>query len=143
LHNRTDESAKPNATLIRNVEHSDIDGFGVVHFSRYAVFFETIVLILLEELGFGIQHIQEHQLELRIRELRIRYRSAARFGDPLRLTATLANTGIAHLDFDVNASLSSQTEAPRVIALGRLDAVVVEQKNGSPVVLAQVPRKAS
>jgi acyl-CoA thioester hydrolase len=120
-------------TLNRRVEHCDIDGYGVVHFSRYAAFCETAALEMLGSLGLGLSDLEVEGTELRVRQLRIRYRAAAKYGDELMLSAKLQYVGLAHILVLANVSRRETVGDPSVLADGELDLVFVGAVTGNPI----------
>jgi acyl-CoA thioester hydrolase len=131
------DAAAARSHVLRPVEHSDIDGYGVVHFARYAAFAETAALALLQQIGLGVQHLEERGIELRVRELALRYRCAATFADNLRLEAHISRFGIAHLE--VGVRIAREPPDPEMITFvdGKLDMVFIDSKTRRPI---PVPR---
>jgi acyl-CoA thioester hydrolase len=121
----------------RPVEHSDLDSYGVVHFARYAAFAETAALTLLQQIGLGVQRLDERGIELRVRELALKYRAAATFADNLALEARIGRIGIAHVDIGVRILRESEDPEPTTLVDGKLDMVFVDAKTGRPI---PVPR---
>jgi YbgC/YbaW family acyl-CoA thioester hydrolase len=120
----------------RPVEHSDIDGYGVVHFARYAAFAETAALALLEKIGLGIERLQESGIELRVRELSLKYRAAATFADTLLVEAHVDRIGIAHLHVGVRILREREDPEPTLVD-GKLDMALIDSKTRRPI---PVPR---
>ncbi|AKQ67322.1 4-hydroxybenzoyl-CoA thioesterase family active site protein [Myxococcus hansupus] len=114
------------------VEHVDTDASGVVHFSRYASLLETAALETLERRGTGLEVLEGQGLDLRVRELRIQYRAAARFQDWLRLEARLEHVGPASLKLGVSVYREGTASEPLLLAAGSLDMAVVNRESGEP-----------
>jgi acyl-CoA thioester hydrolase len=121
----------------RQVEHSDIDGYGVVHFARYAAFMETAALGLLQNIDLGIQRLQRSGVELRVRELSLKYRASAAFADNLVIEANIARIGIAHLRIGVRILRERGGQEMTALVAGELDVVFVCSETGRPI---PVPR---
>lgn len=129
------DPARGPTTLHRRVEHSDVDGYGVVHFSRYAAFMEAALLDDLETRGLGLERLGNHKLELRVRELNVRYLVAVRHRDWLLLEPRLAHVGAASLRVEVKISRAEGEDGPTVLAVGTLSLAFVSSESGRPVVL--------
>ncbi|WP_164002922.1 acyl-CoA thioesterase [Pyxidicoccus caerfyrddinensis] len=123
--------------LRHRVEHVDTDASGVVHFSRYASLLETAALEELERKGSGLGALEGQGLDLRVRELRISYRAAARFQDWLRLVASLEHVGPASLKLGVKVYREGQEPEPVLLASGSLDMAVVNRASGGPSCIPQ------
>lgn len=119
------------------VEHVDTDAAGVVHFSRYASLMETAALEELERRGTGLGVFEAQGLELRVRELRISYRGAARFRDGLLLVPSLENVGPASLKVVVKVYRDGSGPEPLLLASGSLDLAVVNRESGGPVCIPE------
>ena len=121
------------SALRRRVEHVDTDASGVVHFSRYASLLETAGLEELERRGAGLEVLSAQGLDLRVRELRVSYRAAARFQDWLVLVPAVEHVGPASLKLGVK--LYREGAEPLLLAFGSLDFAVVTRENGVPACL--------
>jgi acyl-CoA thioester hydrolase len=128
-------AAPRTGTVSRRVEHVDTDGYGVVHFSRYAAFAETAALELLEQIGTGLQALDARGLEVRVREIKLSYAAPARVRDELVLDAQLAHAGEARLR--VSILISRQTGPAAMsemvnLVSGYLELVLVDRASGQP-----------
>jgi YbgC/YbaW family acyl-CoA thioester hydrolase len=123
-------------TTRRLVEHCDVDGYGVVHFARYAAFSETVALALFEKIGLGLRKLQAAGIELRIRHLDLRYRAAAGFSDDLVLHSKIGKIGIAHVEVTVRISRENATDEAVTMVDGKLDFAFVGAETGT---VMQVP----
>ncbi|ADO70561.1 acyl-CoA thioesterase [Stigmatella aurantiaca] len=119
----------------RRVEHVDTDASGVVHFSRYASMLETAGLEELERRGAGLDVLSLQGLDLRVRELRVSYRAAARFQDWLLLVPAVEHVGPASLKLGVKLYREGSGPEPLLLAFGSLDMAVVNRENGVPACL--------
>jgi acyl-CoA thioester hydrolase len=119
------------------VEHVDTDAAGVVHFSRYASLMETAALDELEHRGVGLGVFEAQGLELRVRDLRVTYRNAARFRDGLLLVPALENVGPASLKVVVKVYREGTGPEPLLLASGSLDLAVVNHESGAPVCIPE------
>ena len=117
-------------TVTLRVEPSDVDGYEIVHFARYAVFAEQAGLNFLDKHGFGLDSLTDIGLELRVRELRINYRASARCGDVLELQAGVARLGRAHLSVAVQIKRALPAGGSELLTHIVLDYVFVDMLNG-------------
>lgn len=123
--------------LRHRVEHVDTDAAGVVHFSRYASLMETAALEELERRGAGLGVFEAQGLELRVRELRIGYRGAARFRDGLLLVPVVENVGPASFKVVVKVHREGAGSEPVLLAQGSLDFALVNRESGGPVCIPE------
>lgn len=114
------------------VEQDDIDSYNIVHFARYAVFAERGAMEGLERWGWSVEALQKKGLELRVRELNMRYLSVARLGDLLLMEASVIRRGLAHLLVRLSISRKSSAPTTGAIAEGTLNFVFVEGRSGRP-----------
>jgi acyl-CoA thioester hydrolase len=127
-------AAMPRAQVRARVEHVDVDSFGVVHFSRYVSLFETAVLELMAVGGLTLESLLAEELELRVVELQVKYRSPAYFGDVLIFEAQVRQFSAATVTFEVTAERAG-AGAQEVVVKGTLRMAFV-RPDGAPV---QVP----
>jgi acyl-CoA thioester hydrolase len=113
--------------LHHRVEHVDTDSSGVVHFSRYASLIETAALETLADRGAGLGEFQQHELDLCVRELRIRYLAPAYFRDCLLLEADIEHLGEARVRLAVRVLCERGDTAPALLATGNLDLAIVDR----------------
>lgn len=71
---------KPHELELR-VRYSETDQMGVVHHSSYLVYMEEGRTALMRELGFPYDSVERRGLGMAVRQVELRYRSAARYGD--------------------------------------------------------------
>ncbi|GAA2616664.1 acyl-CoA thioesterase [Actinomadura fulvescens] len=83
------------------VEHVDTDAAGVVHFTRYASWFESAVLENLDGLGLGlgVAPLAERDLVPAVTELTMKYVRSARFMDRIEVRVRVAHVGGASFRF--------------------------------------------
>lgn len=113
------------------VEHADVDGFGVVHFSRYVAVMESAVLHYFEHLGTGLGVLEEHDLHLVVRELVVRYLSPSLYLDQLTFAVHVDRVGPAHLRTGILVTRAPESGAEPV-ASGRIDWAVVNRVTKEP-----------
>ena len=73
---------KPHELELR-VRYSETDQMGVVHHASYLVYMEEGRTALMRELGFPYDSVERRGLGMAVRQVEVRYRSAARYGDRL------------------------------------------------------------
>lgn len=72
----------------RCIEHIDTDASGVVHFSRYAIFFETVFLNFIRK--HSHQFVDENLIHhLRVIKLKMNFIAASRFAEVLQIDMLL------------------------------------------------------
>jgi acyl-CoA thioester hydrolase len=83
------------------VYYEDTDAGGVVFYANYLRFMERARTEWLRSLGFEQDALREHDRVLfAVRGVSVEYLRPARFNDLLRVTAALARSGRAGLDFE-------------------------------------------
>lgn len=124
----------------RLVEHSDVDAYRVVHFARYPAFMETAVLEELATRRLDIDELARQGLELRISEIRVRYKTAAVHRDVLHLAASVKHVGAVR--FHVVATITRGGEgSEEEVAEGEFYMVIVESRSGHPFALTDEMRR--
>lgn len=78
------------AEVLITVPFHDLDPAGIVWHGNYARYFEVARCALLETFGYNYNHMVESGYAWPVIDMRVRYVKPARFGDPIRVTATLA-----------------------------------------------------
>ena len=136
IHDRNIPATSDSELNVR-VEHADIDSYGIVHFSRYAALLETATLELLAGKGISLTRLDSEGLELRVRELSIKYRKPAFLSDVLSLKARVARKTAATLTIEVSAARETVEEESQPIVTGTLNMVFVRSENNSPVEIPQ------
>lgn len=136
------QAASPAPPLRHRVEHVDTDASGVVHFSRYASLVETATLEELERRGAGLDALEKQGLDLRVRDLRISYKAAARFRDALLLVPGLEHVGPASLKISVKVYREGTEPEPLLLAVGSLDMAVVNRESGGPACIPEELKSA-
>ncbi|MBJ6764377.1 thioesterase family protein [Myxococcaceae bacterium JPH2] len=126
--------------LRHRVEHVDTDASGVVHFSRYASLVETAALDELERRGAGLEVLEAHGLDLRVRDLRITYRAPARFRDWVLLMPGVEHVGPASIKVAVKLYREDAGPEPVLLATGSLDMAVVNRESGGPACIPEALR---
>ena len=63
------------------VRYSETDQMGIVHHASYLVYLEEGRTALMRELGFPYEDVERRGLGMAVRQVEVRYRQAARYGD--------------------------------------------------------------
>jgi acyl-CoA thioester hydrolase len=126
------------STLYATVEHVDVDSYGIVHFSRYVSLVESAALMHLHRIGLSPASFSQQDIELRVREFRMNYKSAAGFGDVLKLSCRIARVAIGSLTYEVDIHKISAEDGggePQHIAMGTLNLVFISSSSKQPIAL--------
>lgn len=111
-------------TICRSVDFADTDASGVVHFTRYGVYLESVGLRLLRELGV-LQQLEEAGMVPCVRGSELRYLSPARFGDDLICMGQLEEVGGAHITIRATVLRPDRGMAVVVAAMGLITVTFV------------------
>ncbi len=79
-------------TLLR-VRFAETDQMGVAHHGAYPAWLEVARVEWLRERGIAYTELEAQGISLAVSELKVNYRSAARFDDLLNITTTLTWAG--------------------------------------------------
>lgn len=63
------------------VRYAETDQMGIVHHASYLVYLEEGRTALMRELGFPYDDVERRGLGMAVRQVEVRYRQAARYGD--------------------------------------------------------------
>jgi acyl-CoA thioester hydrolase len=80
------------------VRYAETDQMGVVHHSRYAVYFEMGRTELLRGTGYSYRDMEESKAFLVVAKLEIKYHAPARYDDLLRLKTTVTRLTRARIE---------------------------------------------
>ena len=109
-----------------DVRFHDVDMVGVVWHGHYLRYLENARWALMNQLGYGLQRMLESGVAWPIVELQTKYLSPARFGDRLRVRASL-------VEWEARLALNYLVTRPLDgvrIARGRTVQVAVDARNG-------------
>ncbi len=110
------------------VRYAETDAQGVAHHSSYAVWFESGRVELLRARGVSYRDFEAAGYMIVVTDLRIRYRSAARFDDLLILHTTLTDVRSRTLAFEYEI----RREDGLALVAGRTDHVVLDLASRQP-----------
>jgi acyl-CoA thioester hydrolase len=111
------------------VRYAETDAMGLVHHSRYWVYFEMGRTELLRARGIDYRTMEEHGVFLVVARCNCRYLKPARYDDVLRLLTRETNSGLAkvvheYLLYRGNELLTqAETTLACVDASGRVQAI--------------------
>ncbi|MEU4806787.1 thioesterase family protein [Actinosynnema sp. NPDC023587] len=99
--------ADPRAAHVHRVRVRpvDCDRQGVVHASRYPVFFEAAMVEALRSLLGSYKELERHGVDLVVAETSIRYLGPARFDDLIRINVRVRTLGTTTLTMGFDADV--------------------------------------
>ncbi len=93
------------------VRFAETDAMGVVHHASYLPWLEEARVALLAAGGHDYATVHRDGLDLAVVEVRVRYRRAIRFGDPVQIWAALATANRSTLQIaylvEVNGAVAA------------------------------------
>ena len=114
------------ADIDADVRFHDVDMVGVVWHGHYLRYLENARWALMDQLGYGLERMLESGVAWPIVEVQTKYLSPARFGDRLRVRASL-------VEWEARLALNYLVSRPRDgvrIARGRTVQVAVDARSG-------------
>jgi len=114
------------ADIDTDVRFHDVDMVGVVLHGHYLRYLENARWALMDQLGYGLERMLESGVAWPIVEVQTKYLSPARFGDRLRVRASL-------VEWETRLALNYLVSRPRDgvrIARGRTVQVAVDARSG-------------
>lgn len=82
------------------VRFAETDQMGVVHHAAYVVWLEAARVEWMRERGLSYRALEEGGLSMAVSGLEVRYRSACRFDDVVRIDCALVELRSRHATFD-------------------------------------------
>jgi acyl-CoA thioester hydrolase len=98
------------------VRYAEVDAMGVLHHSRYWVYFEMGRTELLRSLGVAYRDLEAEGVFFVVARCSASFKAPARYDDVLELTTRVVKTGVARIDHayelrrKVDGSLVCQAE---------------------------------
>ena len=85
------------------VRYAETDQMGVVHHSRYLVWFELARTRLCSDVGHPYSEIEARGYWLMVSGAQLKYRDGARYGDEVQVTAQVSRAAsrVLHFDYEV------------------------------------------
>lgn len=80
------------------VRYAEVDAMGVLHHSRYWVYFEMGRTELLRSLGVSYRDLEAEGAYFVVAKCSAKFHAPARYDDVLVLTTEVAKTGLARID---------------------------------------------
>ena len=81
------------------VNYSEVDQMGVVYHARYLVWLDVARTELLRQAGMSYKELEGKGYFLAVSEVRLRYKRAARYDDPIRVRCWVREVGSRKVGF--------------------------------------------
>lgn len=81
------------------VRYSETDQMGVVHHASYLIYLEEGRTALMRELGFPYDEVERRGFGMAVRQVEVRYRGAARYGDRVLVRTRVERFGGASIRY--------------------------------------------
>jgi acyl-CoA thioester hydrolase len=115
------------------VYYEDTDTGGVVFYANYLKFFERARTEWLRSAGIGQQALSEtHRVMFVVKSTAVDYHAPAKLDDELKLTVVVERLGRASVEFVQEALRIDGSQAPRVLATGRIRVGCVDTASFRP-----------
>jgi acyl-CoA thioester hydrolase len=92
-------STPTTVTIHRRVDYSETDQMGVVYHARYLVWLDVARTELLRTTGISYREMEAMGFRLAVSDLQIRYRTAARYDDPIRVRCWIREVASRRVTF--------------------------------------------
>jgi acyl-CoA thioester hydrolase len=96
----TEDVGRASATLELPVRFVETDGMGLVHHSNYLVWFEAARIHWMDVAGVPYAEVAAGGNHFAVTAACVEYRAPARFGDTVRITASLTHLRSRQVRFD-------------------------------------------
>ena len=103
------------------VRYAEVDRMGVVHHSRYWVYFEMGRTELLRACGGNYREMEEEGLRIVVVKADCRYRRPARYDDVLRVQTTVAQVSAARIEHEYHVRRDGE-----LLAVGHVTLAVID-----------------
>lgn len=97
--NGSQATSEATTTIRRRVDYSETDQMGVVYHARYLVWLDVARTEHLRRAGMSYRDLETLGIRMVVSDLQIRYRRAARYDDPIRVTAWIRETASRRVTF--------------------------------------------
>ncbi|RPI19499.1 MAG: acyl-CoA thioesterase [Ignavibacteriae bacterium] len=118
------------------IRQTDIDAAKIMHFARYATLFEAASLQCLESRGIKQENLNDLNLDLRIRSIRIKYVQAVVQGDKITITSDIQHIGPARFRLE-QVMYRRVNSTKNEIAQGMFEFVMVHKSTGKPILIPE------
>lgn len=115
--------AKPSVSIDIPVRFAETDAMGVVHHSAYIIWFEAARVAWLEAIGVPYAEVAASGHHFSVTGLRGEYRAPARFGDIVRVTATLSQLRSRQVTFEYTVT---HAESGQLLMIGATEHICVD-----------------
>jgi len=86
-------------TTTHRVNYSEVDQMGVVYHANYLVWLDVARTELLRQAGMSYKELEGKGYFLAVSEVRLRYKRAARYDDPIRVRCWVREVGSRKVGF--------------------------------------------
>jgi acyl-CoA thioester hydrolase len=114
------------------VRYSETDQMGVVHHSSYLVYLEEGRTALMRALGFPYDQVERSGCAMGVRQLDVRYRQAARYGDEILVRTRLERMRGASILYDYEVT---RVADGAVLLTGQVETVSLDRDSLRPTPL--------
>jgi acyl-CoA thioester hydrolase len=116
-------------TIRFRVRYDEVDRMGVVHHSRYLVYFEQGRIELMRAIGLPHLVQEERGQPLTLRSVDVRYMAAAQYDDVLELETWIEEARAAKVVFRNRLSRAEPTPSPGPLAEATIVAAAITSEN--------------
>ncbi len=120
--------------------YAETDAMGIVHHASYLVWFEVGRTDLLRQLGASYTAFEAAGLRSPVVEMDVKYRSPARYDDPIRVVTRLAETGPARVRFLYSVYREEAPDNLTLLVTGASTHCFLDV-SGRPVALRSLPEE--
>ncbi len=119
--------SEPHELRLR-VRYSETDQMGVVHHAGYLVYMEEGRTALMRTLGFPYEDVERRGFAMAVRKVEVHYRTAARYGDHVRIRTRVERFRGASILFACEILRDTDLE---VLATGSAEVACLDLKHES------------
>ena len=118
--------ATPHELTLR-VRYSETDQMGVVHHAGYLVYLEEGRTALMREMGFPYEEVEARGFAMAVRRVDVRYRSALRYGDRVRVETGIERYRSASILYGYTLRREADED---VVATGSVEVACLDIRDG-------------
>jgi len=119
-------------TVPIEVRYAETDQMGVVHHSRYLVWFEVARTRLCSRTGFHYAEIEQMGFFLVVSRCELAFRRGARYGETVEITCRMARHGARGLRFEYEVRRAGEGEGGERLVTGATEHIWVDRASGRP-----------
>lgn len=121
--NGSSDGALPSFSLDIPVRFAETDLMGVVHHSVYVVWFEAARIAWMDAVGMPYVEVAAVGRHFAVTGVQVEYRASARFGDTVRVAATVTKLRSRHVSFAYRVTNAASGE---LLATGSTQHICVD-----------------